>query len=216
MGGDFGSGVLIDGALKAARLARQDGAPLALVLVGDEARLTGELARRDLTGLSVTIRHASQVVEMEEKPTEALRRKKDSSIQVACRLVKEGLADGVVSAGNSGASLAAGMFTLGRVTGIRTAGPGLDHAHGQGAAGGAVRREANVDCKPSHLYQFGLMAEVLARDVLSMAKPRVGLLSIGEEEGKGNTLVKEAFELLRDSPVNFANVEGESRSSSKL
>lgn len=209
MGGDFGSGVLIDGALKAARLARQDGAPMALVLVGDEASLSKELASRDLTGLDVTIRHASQVVDMHEKPSEALRRKKDSSIQVACRLVKEGQADGVVSAGNSGASLAAGMFTLGRVPGIERPALASIMPTGKGQPVVLCDVGANVDCKPSHLYQFGLMAEVLARDVLNVAAPRVGLLSIGEEEGKGNILVKEAFELLRDSPVNFiGNVEG--------
>ncbi|GKT29184.1 putative multi-domain containing protein, partial [Aduncisulcus paluster] len=112
-----------------------------------------------------------------------MRKKKDSSIQVACRLVKEGKADGVVSAGNSGATVACGMFTIGRIKG--------------------VLRPAGTP------FQFGIMADVLARDVLGYENPRIGLLTIGEEEGKGNTLVKTTYDMLKNSSLNFmGNIEG--------
>ncbi len=151
MGGDIGPRVNVPAAVQAAREG------INITLVGDEEILRGELARIDgADALPIGIRHASQVVEMEEKPSDALRRKKDSSIQVACQLVKEGLADGVVSAGNSGASVACGMFVLGRIKGVER--PAL-------ASIMPTEKEpvvlldvgANVDSKPFHLAQFGVM-----------------------------------------------------------
>jgi glycerol-3-phosphate acyltransferase PlsX len=203
MGGDIGPRVNVPAAAQAAREG------IHITLVGDEDVLRGELARiADADSLPIAIHHASQVVEMKEKPSDALRRKKDSSIQVACQLVKEGRADGVVSAGNSGASVACGMFVLGRIKGVER--PAL-------ASIMPTEKEpvvlldvgANVDSKPFHLAQFGIMGDVLARDVLGVDRPRVGLLSIGEEEGKGNVMVKEAFDLLKQTSLNFVgNVEG--------
>lgn len=203
MGGDIGPRVNVPAAVQAAREG------IHIILVGDEDVLRGELARIEgADQLPITVRHASQVVEMKEKPSDALRRKKDSSIQVACQLVKEGQADGVVSAGNSGASVACGMFVLGRIKGVER--PAL-------ASIMPTEKEpvvlldvgANVDSKPFHLAQFGIMGDVLARDVLGVDQPRVGLLSIGEEEGKGNVMVKEAFDLLKQTSLNFVgNVEG--------
>lgn len=203
MGGDIGPRVNVPAAAQAAREG------IHITLVGDEETLRGELARIDgADALPMTIHHASQVVDMNEKPSDALRRKKDSSIQVACQLVKQGLADGVVSAGNSGASVACGMFVLGRIKGVER--PAL-------ASIMPTEKEpvvlldvgANVDSKAFHLAQFGLMGDVLARDVLGVEKPRVGLLSIGEEEGKGNSTVKEAYDLLKQTRLNFVgNVEG--------
>lgn len=203
MGGDIGPRVNVPAAAQAAREG------IHVTLVGDEDILRGELARiEDADKLPLSIHHASQVVEMKEKPGDALRRKKDSSIQVACQLVKEGKADGVVSAGNSGASVACGMFVLGRIKGVER--PAL-------ASIMPTEKEpvvlldvgANVDSKAFHLAQFGIMGDVLARDVLGVDKPRVGLLSIGEEEGKGNVMVKEAFDLLKQTSLNFVgNVEG--------
>jgi len=203
MGGDIGPRINVAAAIQAAREG------IRITLVGDAETLRGELARLDAPpGLPIDIVHASQVVDMNEKPSEALRRKKDSSIQVACQLVKDGHADGVVSAGNSGASVACGIFTLGRIKGVER--PAL-------ASIMPTEKEpivlidvgANVDSKASHLAQFGIMGDVLARDVLGVDKPRVGLLSIGEEEGKGNVMVKEAFDLLKRTSLNFVgNVEG--------
>lgn len=203
MGGDLGPSVVVPGAVQAAREAG-----LALSLVGREDEVRAELSRLDLSGLDVAVVHAPDVAGMDEKPSDILRRKKDSSIHVACRLVKDGAADGVVSAGNSGATVACGMFILGRIPGISR--PALASIMPTAKRPMVlIDVGANVDSKPKHLFQFGLMAEVLAQSVLGMEKPRVGLLSIGEEEGKGNTMVKEAYDLLRASKLNFkGNVEG--------
>ncbi len=203
MGGDFGPSVIVPGALAA---ARANG--LSLLLVGDPAQIEAELAKHPTKSLSIEVVPASQVVSMEDKPSEILRRKKDSSIHVACRLVKEGRADGVVSAGNSGATLACGMFVLGRIEGVeRPALASILPTEQKPMV--LIDVGANVDAKPFHLFQFGLMADVLAKTVLGCEKPRVGILSIGEEEGKGNTQVKEAYDIFRKSSLNFVgNVEG--------
>lgn len=202
MGGDHGPHVAVPAAVDAAREG------IAVVLVGDEDRINAELAKLDTKGLDVRVVHTSQVVEMDDKPADALRRKRDSSIQVACRLVKKGEADGVVSAGNSGATVACGMFILGRIKGVlRPALAGIMPTEKDPVV--MIDVGANVDSKPQHLFQFGLMADVLARYVLDMKDPSVGILSIGEEEGKGNATVREAFDLLRDSDLRFiGNVEG--------
>jgi len=203
MGGDFGPRVVLPGALHVAKTKKID-----IVLVGDQPRIEAELAGYGVRVQGVEIVHAPQVVEMEEKPSEALRKKKDSSIQVAMNLVRDGLADGVISAGNSGATLASAMFTIGRVPGVER--PALatfmptEKSHFV-----LIDVGANVDCRPFHLLQFGIMADVLARSMLGIPNPRVALLSIGEEQGKGNHQVKEAFELMRMSSLNFVgNVEG--------
>ena len=203
MGGDIGPRVNVPAAAQAAREG------IHITLVGDEAALRAELERiADWRALPIAIHHASQVVDMDEKPSEALRRKKDSSIQVACQLVKAGRADGVVSAGNSGASVACGMFVLGRIKGVeRPALASIMPTEKEPVV--LIDVGANVDSKPFHLAQFGIMGDVLARDVLGVDRPRVGLLSIGEEEGKGNVMVKEAFDLLKRTSLNFVgNIEG--------
>jgi glycerol-3-phosphate acyltransferase PlsX len=203
MGGDVGPRVNVSAAVQAAREG------IHITLVGDADVLRAELASQQApAGLPIDIVHASQVVGMDEKPAEALRRKKDSSIQVACQMVKENRADGVVSAGNSGASVACGMFILGRIKGVeRPALASIMPTEKEPVV--LIDVGANVDSKPFHLAQFGIMGDVLARDVLGVERPRVGLLSIGEEEGKGNTMVKEAYDLLKLTSLNFVgNVEG--------
>jgi glycerol-3-phosphate acyltransferase PlsX len=203
MGGDLGPQVILNGALLAA--SQKD---LALILVGKEDVIQEELKKQDIRGLDIDIVHADEVAEMDDKPSQILRRKKNTSIQEAFRLVKNGQADGVVSAGNSGATLACGMFTLGRIKGIdRPALASILPTEKTPVV--LIDVGANVDCKPRHLMQFGIMAEVLARDVLHLENPRVGILSIGEEEGKGNSLVKEAYPIFAASSLNFVgNVEG--------
>ncbi len=203
MGGDFGVSVNVAGAVQAVKNGKTE-----VLLVGDSVQLKEELDKYDGKKTAIEIVHASQVVEMDEKPSEALRKKKDSSITVAATLVKQGLADGMISAGNSGATLASGMFTVGRVPGVER--PALaafmptEKSHFVLTDAGA-----NVDCKAFHLLQFGIMADILAKFMLGVPNPRVGLLSNGEEHGKGNLLVKEAFELLMKSSLNFAgNIEG--------
>jgi glycerol-3-phosphate acyltransferase PlsX len=202
MGGDFGPHVVVPAAVEAARSG------ISIVLVGDAERIQGELSKLSTSGLDISVVPATQVVEMDDKPSDALRRKKDSSIQVACRCVTEGGADGVVSAGNSGATVACGMFVLGRIKGVmRPALAGIMPTEKNPVV--LIDVGANVDSKPLHLLQFGLMADVLSRYVLGVENPAVGLLSIGEEEGKGNAMVRDSFELLRQSDLRFiGNVEG--------
>ena len=204
MGGDFGPPVTIPGALSSARKGG-----FAVLLVGDTSVIRNELSRHDTSGVSYDIVHASEVALMGERPSDLLRRKKDASIQVACRLVKEGRAHGLVSPGHSGASVACGMFIMGRVPGVDR--PALASVMpSEKAPTIIVDVGANVDSKPHHLFQFGLMADAFAKDILDRDHPKIGLLSIGEEEGKGNTLVKEAYDFFKLAQnLNFVgNVEG--------
>lgn len=202
MGGDFGPHVTIPGALLAAR--KQN---IPLLLAGHKATILSELEKHNLHDLDIEIEHADEVAAMNDKPSH-IRRRKNTSIQAAFNSVKEQRAKGVVSAGHTGVTLATGMFTLGRLKGIER--PGL---------AAIMPREntpliiidvgANVDSKPRHLVQFAIMAEALAKNVLKVNEPRVGLLSIGEEQGKGNAQVNEAFTLLKKTTLNFTgNVEG--------
>jgi glycerol-3-phosphate acyltransferase PlsX len=203
MGGDVGPAVNVEGALDASRQHQLD-----IVLVGDRTAIERELERCRARDLPVTIRHASQVVEMHESPSHALRRKRDSSLRVAAELVRDGEAAAFVSAGNTGAAMAIAMFTLGVL-------PGVDRPAIAVVLPNLKDRTvlldvgANVDPKPWHLVQFALMGHVYARDILAIPTPRVGLLSVGVEEGKGNDLTREVFKALEGVPINFVgNVEG--------
>ncbi|MBE0501450.1 MAG: phosphate acyltransferase PlsX [Desulfuromonadales bacterium] len=203
MGGDHGPGVIVEGALKA---ARQWG--MKILLVGDAETVQAELAGHDCTGLCIAVEHASEVVGMHDSASDAIRKKKDSSIRVAFELVKSGRADAVVSAGNSGATMAAGMFVLKRISGIdrpaiATVVPNQSRYTLLLDAGG------NVDCRPIHLQQFATMGDVYARELMGLKAPRIGLLSNGEEEGKGNDLTRETHHLLDNAPFNYVGyIEG--------
>ena len=204
MGGDLGPSVVVPGAIEA---ARQTGAKI--LLVGNEATLDGELNRLSPSGVDLELVHAPEVAGMDEKPSDILRRKKNASIQVACRLVRDGAAQGVVSAGHSGSSVACGMFIMGRIPGVeRPALASLLPTEKEPVV--LLDVGATVDCKPYNIFQFGLMGDAFARDILNKESPRVGLLSIGEEEGKGNSQVKEAYELFKMAQnLNFSgNIEG--------
>ena len=204
MGGDLGPSVVVPGAIEA---ARQTGAKI--LLVGNEATLDGELNRLSPSGVDLEIVHAPEVAGMDEKPSDILLRKKNASITVACRLVRDGAAQGVVSAGHSGASVACGMFIMGRIPGVeRPALASLLPTEKEPVV--LLDVGATVDCKPYNIFQFGLMGDAFARDILNKESPRVGLLSIGEEEGKGNSQVKEAYELFKMAQnLNFSgNIEG--------
>ena len=203
MGGDFAPVVEVEGAVSA---AKEFGIPV--TLVGDTERLRQELAKYDITGLDILLQHASEVVEMHDSASDAVRKKKDSSIRVAFELVKQGAAEAVVSAGNSGATMAAGMFVLKRLPGIERPAiaqifPTLKGTTLVLDVGG------NVDCKPLHLVQFAIMGEVYARYAMGAEKPTIGLLSNGEEESKGNELTRETNALLKDISLDYAGyVEG--------
>ncbi len=204
MGGDFGPSVLVPGALEASRTDN-----LKVLLVGDTPRIEAVLAKSNLDGVDFDIVHAEEVVLMNEHPADVLRRKKKSSIQIGCRLVKDHVADAVVSAGHSGAAVACGMFIIGRLKGVER--PALcAMLPTEKTPVVLLDAGANVDCRPYHLFQFGLMGDAFARDILDYESPRVSILSIGEEEGKGNSQVKEAFDLLKGAKnLNFmGNAEG--------
>lgn len=202
MGGDRAPDALVRGAINA---ARDHG--VETILVGIEDVLRETLKRQGGSNLPIGIYPASQIVDMQESPADSLRHKKDSSIRVAFELVLQGKAKAVVSAGNSGATLATAMVALGRINGVRPAIATLMPTPKKPVA--MIDVGANVDCKPIHLLQFGIMGSVFAGELLNNPRPRVGLLSIGEEDTKGNQLVKKAYDLLADSKLNFVgNVEG--------
>ena len=203
MGGDNAPHVEVEGAVAA---AREFGVPV--TLVGDVERVQAELARYDCKGLDIEVWHASEVVGMRDSASDAVRKKKDSSIRVAFELVKGGEAAAVVSAGNSGATMAAGMFVLKRMKGIDRAAIAqiLPAVSGKTLV---LDVGGNVDCKPIHLVQFAVMGDVYARFAMGISNPRVGLLSNGEEESKGNELTRETSSLLREKQINYIGyVEG--------
>ena len=179
-----------------------------VILVGDEAVLKRECARLGVTDHRLSIRHAPQVVEMHESPATVARKKRDSSIWIATELVKHGEASAVVSPGNTGASMVSSFFVLGLTKGVErpaiaTSLPTL--------TGEAIMLDvgANVDCSAKHLEQFALMGNEYGKHLFRKPNPRVGLLSIGEEDSKGDEVTKEAFKLLKASSLNFiGNVEG--------
>jgi glycerol-3-phosphate acyltransferase PlsX len=203
MGGDHAPPVAVEGGVWA---AREYG--IEVILVGREEDVRRELAKYDTSGLSLPIVHASQVIEMVEHPAAAVKAKKDSSMVVGMDLVKRGQVDAFVSAGNSGGVMAAALFRLGRIRGIRR--PALSTVYPT-TTGLCFMLDvgANTDCKPEYLLQFGYMGAAYAERVLGIANPRVGIVSNGEEETKGSTLVQEAHQLLKKSGLNFiGNVEG--------
>ncbi len=206
MGGDFGPSVVIPAALDA--IAKYP--DLALHLVGNQELIMLELRKRNANvGGALTIRHTTQTVEMDELPSQALRGKKDSSMRVAINLVKEGVVQACVSAGNTGALMATARYVLKTLPGIDRPAivSTLPTMRGQIHM---LDLGANVDTRAEHLVQFALMGSVLTEAVENKPSPTVGLLNIGEEEIKGNEQVKEAATLLADSNINYAGfVEGD-------
>ncbi len=180
-----------------------------IILVGDQAQIEAELAKHDTAGLSLEIVAASQAVTMRDKPSEVIKSKPNSSIHVGLRLVKDRKANAFVSAGNTGAVLAVAMLRqvgLGRIPGVKRPGMGVIFPIKERPF--LIDNGANADCKPEYLLQFGLMGSLYMECMLDIAKPRVGLISNGEEEGKGTTLIKEAGPLLAASGLNYiGNIE---------
>lgn len=204
VGGDHGPQTVIPGAVEGARRFGVD-----LVLVGPEAELRRILATTDTTGVTVEVVNAPDTIAMDESPAQAVRRKPDADINVALRLVKDGRADAMVSCGNSGAVMAAALLNLGRTPGIdrpAIASP-LPSARGRTLV---LDLGAVTDPKPLNLVQFARMGVIFSQRALGIPHPTVGLLSNGEEPGKGNQLVQETYELLKAEPdLNFhGNVEG--------
>lgn len=203
MGGDHAPEVVVAGAVAEARARGTQ-----IILVGIEERVRAELARQgDTAGLPIEIVHASQVVEMEEH-TLAVKAKKDSSLMVGMRLVKEGKADAFASAGNSGAVMAAALFGLGRIPGVERPALGSIYPATPNPCL-IIDIGANADCKPEYLVQFARMGQLYARLMFGLADPSIGIVSNGEEADKGSMLVRETYPLLKASDMKFiGNVEG--------
>jgi glycerol-3-phosphate acyltransferase PlsX len=205
MGGDHGCGVIIAGVKRA---LEENQAISVIYLVGNKDEIHASLPPRGFRDHRVRVIHTTEVVEMCDKPVVALRKKHDSSIARAAELVSEGKADALISLGNTGGIFAAGTFKVGRI-------PGVD----RGCIATVMPRQesefvlldagANIECKPLHLAQFAVMGSVYSREVLKHENPRVGILSIGTEDNKGNELTLEAFRLCKKLNLNFiGNVEG--------
>jgi len=205
MGGDHGCGVVVEGI----KLALEANDRIAAVfVVGQREEIEGALARSRLRDARVQVVHASEVLAMDDKPVAALRRKKDCSILRAIDLVRDGQADAVVSTGNTGGLVAASTVRLKTLPGVDRPGiatvipaPENDFV--------LLDSGANIDCKPLHLLQYAIMGSVYSREILGHRSPRVGILSVGTEEIKGNELTLEAYKLCKRVDINFiGNVEG--------
>ncbi|NLO97152.1 MAG: phosphate acyltransferase PlsX [Peptococcaceae bacterium] len=203
MGGDYAPAEIVKGAYN----ATQTYPDLHIILVGQKDKILENLPGNDLRA-NLEIYEAAEVIDMDEHPAAAIKKKKDASIVVATRLVKEGYADALVSAGSTGAQMAAALLVLGRIKGIdrpaiATVVPTLK--------GGILLLDvgANPDAKPENLLQYGMMGSIYAEQILGLENPRVALLNIGSEESKGNKLVLTAYSLFKEAPFNFiGNIEG--------
>ena len=202
MGGDYAPEEIIKGTLMAA----ETWPDLHLILVGQQERILPFFIGTKPTNIALV--EASEEIGMDEHPANAVRKKKDASIVVATRLVKLGEADAVVSAGSTGAQMATALLNLGRIKGIERPAIGTILPT---AEGGKLILDvgANLDASPEHLCQYALMGSIYAEKILGIPNPRIGLLNVGSEEGKGNELTQKAYSLLKVAPVNFiGNVEG--------
>jgi glycerol-3-phosphate acyltransferase PlsX len=209
MGGDHAPEAIVKGAVLAAKELSQD----EVILVGSQPLIERELVKHHWSRSNVTIVHTAEAVQMHESPAKVLRAKQDTSISVALDLMKDGTCKAVVTAGNSGAAMAVSMWKMKKLEGVER--PALASIHPT-LTGTSIIIDVggNVDCKPIHLVQFAIMGEIYARFVLGKDRPRVGLLSNGREDGKGNELTKKVHAILKESGLNYiGNVEGRDISS---
>ncbi|MCM8779763.1 MAG: phosphate acyltransferase PlsX [Candidatus Omnitrophica bacterium] len=210
MGGDYAPEVVINGAVLAVKEYDLD-----VVLVGDKPAIEKLLARNKYTSGRIDILHTTEVIEMDEPPALSVRRKRDSSIVKGMELVKKRQADAFFSAGNTGAVACAASLSLGLLPGIERPGIAIVVPNLQGISI-VIDVGANIDPKPSHLVQYGIMADVYSKYILKKTNPSVGLLNIGEEESKGTDFMKETHALFEQSHLNFiGNVEGKDLFSGK-
>lgn len=206
MGGDFAPANPVEGAVQALREYHD----FSVILVGDEEKVRAEVARHDLRGLEdrISYHHASQVVDMKDSGLDSVRRKKDSSVSRAVDLVKQGGADAVISAGHTGALVAAATIKLRTLPGIHRAGLAVVIPT-QSRGFLLIDAGANIDPAPEHIVGYAVMGSIYAREILGRKTPSVGLMSIGTEAGKGNEFTRECYQALTAAPVNFTgNIEG--------
>lgn len=205
MGGDFAPLNDVSGALIAAEEKRES---LEIILVGKEKLINEEIHKHKINPGNITVINASEVVTMEDSPTDSLKTKPDSSISVGINLVKDRKADAFISAGNTGAVMTASIIKLGRIKGVGRPTIGSLFPTDKGKTM-VFDVGASVDCKPNHLLEFAVMGSIYMKNVYGIEKPKIGLLSVGEEKSKGDNLTIEAYELLERSGLNFiGNVEG--------
>lgn len=200
MGGDNAPQAIVEGAQQAIQQFND----LSIVLVGDTEKITPFLKNKE----RITIHHTTEEILGTDEPVRAVRRKKEASLVIAANLVKSGEVDACISAGNTGALMAAGLFVVGRIDGIErpALAPTLPTVGGEGFL--LLDVGANSDAKPEHVRQYALMGSIYAEKVRNIPNPRVGLLNIGTEEGKGNELAKQVHQLLKETDINFiGNVE---------
>jgi glycerol-3-phosphate acyltransferase PlsX len=203
MGGDFAPQNVVEGAFL---VAKKHG--VKVVLVGDEDQVSKELSKYPTSKLPIYIHHAPYVVAMHDSPSTVIRRMKDTSIKIAIDLEKEGQVSGVVSAGNSGAAMALAMVILRKLEGVERPAIATIHPTTKGSTV-LIDSGGNVDCKPIHLTQFAMMGDAYAKYILGKETPRIGVLSNGEEEGKGNELTREVHDILSETDLNYIGyVEG--------
>jgi glycerol-3-phosphate acyltransferase PlsX len=203
MGGDHAPQVPIEAAVRAVKELDVD-----IVLVGDTPVIENELKKYEYPKERLTIAHAPELISNHEEPAKAVRSKKGASVVVAARMLKNGEGDAMLSMGNTGALLAAGLLIVGRIKGILRPALGTILPTGQGP-NLLIDAGANTNCKPENLVQFGIMGSVYMKNVIGTESPKVGLMSNGEEEGKGDELTKKTFSKLEAAPVNFiGNIEG--------
>jgi len=204
MGGDNAPRPEVEGGVLAARELG-----VRVLLVGQSAVVRAELARHDWHRLPIEIVQASDAITMQDHPAQAFRRKKDSSVHVAARLVREARAQGLVSAGNTGAVMTVARFLLGTLESVDRVALAAPFPNAKGGVSVLLDVGANVDSRPEHLVQFAVMGEIYYRATFGSRRPRVGLLSIGEEESKGNELTREVNERLKNAHLHYVgNVEG--------
>jgi glycerol-3-phosphate acyltransferase PlsX len=211
MGGDFAPHNIVEGAFLA---AKKHG--VKVILVGDEDQISKELAKYPTSKLPIYIHHAPFVVAMHDSPSTVIRRMKDTSIKVALDLVKEAQVSGVVSAGNSGAAMALAMYILKKLEGVERPAIATIHPSTKGSTV-LIDSGGNVDCKPFQLVQFAMMGDAYAKYILGKERPRIGVLSNGEEEGKGNELTREVHDILSETDLDYIGyVEGRDLNSGEV
>jgi len=204
MGGDYAPSVVVDGAVQAAN----DFFDIEIVLVGQTERLKHELNRHKVMGGKLVIQEAPEVVGMADSPVAALKKKKNSSVGVCIELLKNKEVQAVMTAGNTGAAVAASTLMLGLLPGIKRPGIAISTPTLRGISI-AMDVGANLNPSANELFQYALMSSIYAQEIFKKKNPSIGLLNIGEEESKGTEVLKEAYKILRDSPLNFlGNIEG--------